>query len=209
MKIETLSVGPMQANCYILIDEVSREALIIDPGADYKRIKHLLDRALARANFIVNTHGHIDHIGADDQFSLPIYIHRDDVSLLCNPKLNLSEFLSSPFQINTQIHSLEDNEDICLGSRIHLKVIHTPGHTPGSICLLSASSKEKIIFTGDTLFFEGIGRTDFAGASSELLLTSIKKKIFILPEDTVIYPGHGPGSTIGHEKKNNPFLINA
>ena len=206
MKIDTLCVGSLETNCYILSDESTREAIIIDPGADYQRIKRFLAGRGLKPAYIVNTHGHIDHIGADDEFMLPVYIHRDDVALLSDPKLNMSQFLNSSFVIHSRIHALEDNQDIYFGSEINLKVIHTPGHTPGSICLLLANPQEKILFSGDTLFYEGIGRTDFPGASSKLLIGSINTRLFVLDDDTLVYPGHGPASSIGHEKQANPFL---
>ena len=207
MKIETICVGSFEVNCYIVFDASTREAIIIDPGADEKQIKRFSKVEGLKPAFIINTHGHIDHIGADNQFALPVYIHRDDVTLLRDPRLNLSEFLTSPFKVIQQIRTLEDNQDIYLDEVIHLKVIHTPGHTPGSICLLLRYPKEKILFSGDTLFYEGIGRTDFPAASSDLLISSIKKRLFVLDDETVIYPGHGPRTSIGHEKKANPFLM--
>jgi len=206
MRIETICVGSFEVNCYIVFDTSTKEAIIIDPGADEKRIKRFLKAEGLKPAFIINTHGHIDHIGADNQLALPVYIHRDDVALLGDSRLNLSEFLTSSFKVTQQIRTLEDNQDISLDEVIHFKVIHTPGHTPGSICLLLTYPQEKIIFCGDTLFCEGIGRTDFPGASSDLLITSIKKRLFILDDETIIYPGHGPKSTIGHEKRFNAFL---
>lgn len=208
MILESICVGVFAVNCYILGDESTQEALIIDPGADYKRIKRLLDKKRLHPLFIVNTHGHIDHIGCDDSFGIPIYIHQADMVLLKDAKLNLSESLSSSLVINSPIKTLQDNQDIYLDNQIQLRVIHTPGHTPGSISLLLIRPEEKIIFTGDTLFCAGVGRTDFPGASSELLAESIKKRLLVFDDDMVIYPGHGPASSIGRERKNNPFLIN-
>jgi glyoxylase-like metal-dependent hydrolase (beta-lactamase superfamily II) len=181
--------------------------MIIDPGDDDRQIKRLLDSKGWQPAFIVHTHGHIDHIGADNKFSIPIYIHRNDFNLLKDPKLNLSQMLGESFAINSKINILEDKQDIRLREGICLKVIHTPGHTAGSICLLLQQPKEKVLFSGDTLFFEGVGRTDFPGACEELLFRSIKEKLFSLDDDTVVYPGHGQITSIGHEKQANPFLI--
>lgn len=206
MKIESVCVGPMEVNCYIVFDQLEKQAIIIDPGADYLRIEKILNTKGLKPAFIINTHGHIDHIGADNEFSLAIYIHRDDVILLSDPKLNLSQFFSSSFAVNSRINAIEDNQEIHLGNHICLKVIHTPGHTPGSISLLLVHPENKILFSGDTLFYESIGRTDFPGASYGLIIESIKKRLFILDDDTVVYPGHGPKSTIGHEKRFNPFV---
>jgi glyoxylase-like metal-dependent hydrolase (beta-lactamase superfamily II) len=155
---------------------------------------------------IINTHGHIDHIGCNDKFGVPVYIHRMDLAMLKDPKLNLSNFLQpAPFHMQYQVKAIEDKEKIELGL-IELEVMHTPGHTPGGICLLLKKPQNKILFSGDTLFYQGVGRTDFPGADENQLIKSIKEKLFKLSEDTVIYPGHGASSTIGQEKKNNPFL---
>ena len=134
-----------------------------------------------------------------------MYIHRQDSALLENPELNLSTFFASPFSLGSNIKVLEDKEAIELG-QIQLEVIHVPGHTPGGISLLMKKPKNNILFTGDTLFYHGIGRTDFPGASETLLIKSIKDRLFKLSDDTIVYPGHGPSSTIGEEKNNNPFL---
>jgi glyoxylase-like metal-dependent hydrolase (beta-lactamase superfamily II) len=196
----------MQVNCYILASARGSSAIIIDPGAEEKKIRHILEKHSLRPTFIINTHGHIDHIGCDDKFNIPIYIHKDDLALLKDPQLNLSLFLASAYKVNSLIKTLEDQEIIEL-DKLSLKVIHTPGHTPGGICLLLKSPHNKILFSGDTLFCQSIGRTDFRGADEYTLIQSIKKRLFTLADDTVIYPGHGPSSSIAEEKKNNPFLM--
>jgi glyoxylase-like metal-dependent hydrolase (beta-lactamase superfamily II) len=197
----------MQVNCYVLASGEDREAVIIDPGADEAKIKHILKKHKLKPAFIINTHGHIDHIGSDDKFDVPIYIHSQDLALLRDPQLNLSSFLMSAFSVKSKVNVLEDKESIEL-DQVQLEVIHTPGHTPGGICLLMQRPMNKILFTGDTLFCRGIGRTDFPQADEGLLIKSIREKLFKLSDDTVVYPGHGPSSTIGEEKKNNPFLMN-
>ncbi|MFH1678762.1 MAG: MBL fold metallo-hydrolase, partial [Candidatus Omnitrophota bacterium] len=149
--------------------------------------------------------GHIDHIGADDAFGVCVYIHRGDSDFLINPDLNLSGFLAIPLRVNSKSHTLEDNEEVCLG-KIKLQVLHTPGHTPGGICLLLKEPEDNILFSGDTLFYQGIGRTDFPFASSGQLINSINEKLFVLDNQARVYPGHGQPTTIGHEKKNNPFF---
>lgn len=201
MIVETLVVGDMGVNCYVVWDEQTREALIIDPGADAESIKDILRKKRLSAKFIINTHGHIDHIGADAQLGLPIWIHKDDADFLDDSTKNLSAFFASPQKVRSPSHLLEDKEKIKLGG-VTLEVLHTPGHTPGGICLAGGG----IVFSGDTLFFEGIGRTDFPYGSSPDLLSSIKDKLMSLPDDTLVYPGHGPQTTIGRERKNNPFL---
>jgi hydroxyacylglutathione hydrolase len=205
MIFENLVLGQMQVNCYILASEKGSQAIIIDPGAQVDKIKQILLRYKLKPAFIINTHGHIDHIGCDDEFGVPVYIHSQDSQLLKDPKLNLSAFLVSPFSVRSKINLLEEKDKIELGD-ICLEVIHIPGHTPGGISLLMHKPSDKILFTGDSLFCHSIGRTDFPGADEALLIKSIKEKIFKLPDDTKIYPGHGASSSIGDEKRNNPFL---
>jgi len=206
MILESLCLGPFQVNCYILAVENNSKAVIIDPGDEEKKIRRALDIHRLEPALIINTHGHIDHIGCNDKFGVPVYIHRMDSAMLQDPKLNLSNFLQPrPYHMQYQVKVMEDKEKIELGL-IELEVMHTPGHTPGGICLLLKKPQNKILFSGDTLFYQGVGRTDFPGADEGQLIKSIKEKLFKLPEDTVIYPGHGASSTIGQEKKNNSFL---
>ncbi|MCM8798596.1 MAG: MBL fold metallo-hydrolase, partial [Candidatus Omnitrophica bacterium] len=146
--------------------------------------------------FILNTHGHIDHIGANNDFVFPIMIHQEDEEFLYNPEYNLSAPLGFPFKSRKAERILKDGEVIRAGG-IDFTVIHTPGHTPGSICL----KFNDYLFTGDTLFSEGIGRTDFPGSSEKELFKSIKEKIFTLDPEIEIFPGHGPSSTVGKEKE--------
>lgn len=206
MILEIICVGQFQVNCYVLASGKDSPAIIIDPGDECNKIKRLLNKHKLTPAFIINTHGHIDHIGCDNEFSVPVYIHSQDIPLLGNPTLNLSGLLISPYSVKSKVKALEDRQDIELDG-IKLEVIHTPGHTPGGICLLMKKPDNKILFSGDTLFFQGIGRTDFPGADEAIIIKSIKEKLFKLDEDTVVYPGHGPSSTIGKEKKSNPFLV--
>lgn len=203
MRIDTIVVGPMQVNCYILSSKTTKNAILIDPGDEYSKLKAFLEKHKLTPRFIVHTHGHIDHIQADNEFNLAVYAHSLDVGLLKSPERNLSNFLNVPFRVKFDVKPIEDSQIIALDD-FSLQVIHTPGHTPGGVCLKS----DKAAFTGDTLFAAGIGRTDFPGASYEQLLKSIQEKLLVLPDDTIIYPGHGPCSTIGEEKRGNPFLIN-
>ena len=206
MILESLCLGPFQVNCYILASENNSKAIIIDPGDEEKKIRRVLDIHGLEPALIINTHGHIDHIGCNDKFGVPVYIHRMDSAMLKDPKLNLSNFLQpTSYHMQFQVKVMEDKEKIELG-QVQLEVMHTPGHTPGGICLLLKKPQNKILFSGDTLFYQGVGRTDFPGADEGQLIKSIKEKLFKLPEDTVIYPGHGMPSTIGEEKKNNPFI---
>lgn len=205
MILEIVCVGQMQVNCYILASGQNSQAIIIDPGEEARKIKRILDRHKLKPAFIINTHGHYDHIGSDSEFGAPIYIHSQDLALLKDPQLNLSGLFALDYSVKSEIRTLEDNQNIELQD-LQLKVIHVPGHTPGGIALLMIKPVDKIVFTGDSLFCQGIGRSDLTGGDESLLKKSIKEKLLTLPDDTVIYPGHGPSSTIGEEKKNNPFL---
>lgn len=201
MRIDIIPVGHMQANCYVVSGQSTKNAILIDPGDEYGVIKKFLEKKGLFPKFILHTHGHIDHIQADNEFNLPVYVHKGDLPLLLEPEKNLSSFFGNPFRVKLTPKTLSDGEDIVVDD-LKLQVLHTPGHTPGGICLRS----DKAVFTGDTLFAGSIGRTDFPGASQDELLKSIRDKLLNLPDNTIIYPGHGPASTIGREKKMNPFL---
>ncbi|MCM8784066.1 MAG: MBL fold metallo-hydrolase [Candidatus Omnitrophica bacterium] len=195
MVIERIVVGELEANCYIVYNEVSLQALIIDPGGDASKIKIIIDRKKLKCLFIINTHGHIDHIGANNEFDIPIMVHEADEEFLYNPELNLSMCFGFPYSSRKAEKILEGGEMFDF-SGLSFETIHTPGHTPGSICL----KFDNHLFTGDTIFFQGIGRTDFPHSSEDKLLKSIKEKIFTLDAEIKIFPGHGPTSTIGAEK---------
>lgn len=188
-----------------MADEATRNAIIIDPGADYERIKQVIAQNKLTARMVINTHGHADHIGADADFNLPVYIHKLDAKCLQDPQFNLSCLMGAPFSVPVKDIIAVDNGGIIKLDSLRLEVIHTPGHTPGGVCL----KMDKLVFTGDTLFSGGVGRTDFPGACEQQLLASIRDRLLSLDDATVIYPGHGPISTIGNEKRHNPFLINA
>ena len=201
MVIKTLVVGPLATNCYIVTDESAGETCIIDPGADPSRIKKVLGKENLSPKFIINTHGHGDHIAANGAFDIPIYIHRLDGDFLGDPDRNLSRVFMFGITSPKAARLLEDGDVVTVGS-IGLEVMHTPGHTPGSISLKGGG----VVFTGDALFAGSIGRTDFEYGDEEALITSIKRKLLTLSDDTVVYPGHGGPSTIGEERRSNPFL---
>jgi len=199
--LETVTVGPVEMNCYILGCAKTLEAVIIDPGAEDGEIKGRLSSKRLSARYIINTHGHADHIGANGRFGLPVMIHRSDVPFLSNPEKNLSAILGMTISSPPANRALEDGDKLYVGDLL-LEVIHTPGHTPGSISVKC----EDLVFTGDALFNEGIGRTDFPYSSEKDLLRSIREKLLVLPDSTKVYPGHGAATTIGYEKTHNPFL---
>lgn len=199
--LKKMVVGGMKANCYIFGDPATKEVFIIDPGGDYKKIKAMVDKNNFIVRSIINTHGHIDHISANRYFNLPIWIHKEDASFLEDSKKNLSSLFGFNLKSPPATRLLEEGEVLKIGNLL-LEVIHTPGHTPGSICLKS----DGVLFTGDILFYSGIGRSDFPHGSEEILFDSLKNKVLVYNEETIIHPGHGPSTTIGNEKKNNPFL---
>ncbi len=206
MILEAVCVGSMEVNCYILAREEDSSAIIIDPGAQARKIRKVLDKHKLRPAIIINTHGHFDHIGADNDFAVPVYVHKLDAPLLNDAMLNMSGLFALPFKVKSEIKFLEDNQIVELDG-IELKVMHTPGHTAGGIALLLQKPEAKKVFTGDTLFCRGIGRTDLAGGSQDELIRAIKERLFTLADDTEIYPGHGGPSTIGEEKSSNPFIV--
>ncbi|MFC1699402.1 MBL fold metallo-hydrolase [Candidatus Omnitrophota bacterium] len=202
MKIEKIAVGPMQANCYIVACPETNQALVLDPGDQPEKIKNRLSSLGLKLNFIVNTHGHIDHIAANVALKVPVYIHQLDAVFLKDAQLNLSAMFGQKLDQPAEVLTLQDGQKLKLG-QLFLEVIHTPGHTPGGICLKA----NQALFTGDTLFAQSIGRCDFPYASEQTLLDSIRQKLLKFPDELVIYPGHGPSSTLGEERRSNPFLL--
>ena len=205
MILETICIDQYQENCYILAEHRSNEAIIIDPGGEPDKIKRALAKHNLKPAFIINTHGHIDHIGADDAFGVCVHIHKHDAAFLDEPDLNLSAFFSPPLRVKSRRCLVDDRQELSLG-KIKLQVLHTPGHTPGGICLLLKEPEGNILFSGDTLFCQGIGRTDFALASPEQLKKSITEKLFALEDKTIVLPGHGLKTSIGEEKNRNSLF---
>jgi hydroxyacylglutathione hydrolase len=205
MILESICVGPLEVNCYVLASREKGKAIIIDPGAEARRIKQVLKKHQLEPALVINTHGHYDHIGADDSFGVPVYIHEIDSQLLKDAELNLSKMFALPFEVKSEVKALQEGQLIDC-EELKLQVLHIPGHTPGGVALRLLKPVDNIVFTGDTLFCQGIGRSDIPEGDGDLLVKAIKEKLLILPEDTVVYPGHGPSSTIGDEKRGNPFL---
>mgnify|MGYP000371374636 CR=1 FL=1 len=202
-------VGPLATNCYIIVCEESREALIIDPGFSAEERDKILNKIVqcrVEVKQILNTHGHVDHTSGNGilkEFTkAEILIHRDDALMLIDPSRNLSNMLGDSV-ISPEADRLVEDGDIVRVGNLKFRVIHTPGHTKGSISLFC--EEEKVVFTGDTLFAGSIGRTDLPGSSFEEIMHSLKK-LTDLPDETAVYPGHGGKTSIGREKRMNPFL---
>lgn len=200
MAIHYISAGLLGANCYII--EKNAKGLIIDPGGDDFRIIKLLEQEKIEPVGILLTHGHADHIGAVESlkktYQIPIYVHQEDAQMLSDPSKNLSQMLTMPPISFEADHILEEEIEI---QEIRIKVLHTPGHTMGSVCFLY----ENNLFTGDTVCKGSIGRTDLFGGNYEKIMDSIKL-IQELPMDIKLFPGHGPATTVEAEKNTNPFF---
>ncbi|SER16785.1 Glyoxylase, beta-lactamase superfamily II [Gracilibacillus ureilyticus] len=205
MEIEKLTLGPLHTNCYIIHNHM--EAIIIDPSGDAPQIVGMIDNLGVKVKAILLTHAHFDHIGAleavRNQFSIPVYIHLAESDWLTDPQLNGSaRFGMDPLICERADHEVHDG-NLKIGN-FSIDVLHVPGHSPGSIAFVFPQSS--MVIGGDCLFREGIGRTDLPGGSYSDIQESIRLKLFSLPDSFTVYPGHGPSTTIYHEKHNNPFI---
>jgi len=205
MKYKIIVVGALETNCYLVYCDETRACAVVDPGAEHEQIFPVIFEEGLRPVILINTHGHVDHIGANkdvkEHFGVPIYIHAADGPMLGKvQQLELSLFLGATDSPPAD-HFMTDGEVIRIGNG-SLRVLHTPGHSPGSVSLLG----DGFLLSGDTLFMEGVGRTDLPGGSQKQLEQSIREKIMTLPDEIVVLPGHGPHTTIGQERVNNPFL---
>lgn len=207
MFFKKLVVGWLETNCYLIGCKDSRKAAVIDPGGeeDVDLILNLLQENNFDLKYIINTHGHIDHIAGNKALKAKtkalLLIHKLDAHMLVDTNKNISIFTGKEICSSPADRFLEEGDEIILGS-LKLTVFHTPGHTPGGISL----ALNNIVFTGDTLFAGGVGRTDLPDGSYQDLQKSIKEKLLILDDDKIIYPGHGPSSTIGEERRTNPYI---
>ena len=208
MEIFKMEVGEIGTNCYLVYDKESAEGIIIDPGGNGKEILGEVEKRQMKIKYVVNTHGHWDHIGANDEVceatGAPLLIHEKDAACLTNAALNMSGMMRKQGCSKPADAFLKEGDTVEFGD-ISLEVIHTPGHTQGGICLYSA--RYHVLFSGDTLFQLSVGRTDFPGGSFDDLIKNIKTKLLVLPGDTIVCPGHGPVTKIETEKTRNSFLI--
>lgn len=211
MEVDCLVLGLYETNCYVLRKEANlSRCLIIDTGLEPNGMLEYLTAKKLRPVAVVLTHGHADHIGGAEGIKreypeTKIYVHREDEHILTDRQKNLSFITGRAVNCPSTDVLLEDS-DIIDEAQLKLTVLHTPGHSPGGISLYAQD--EQILFSGDTLFADSIGRTDFPGGNMTQLVHSIKERLFVLPDATVVYPGHGPQTTIGQEKKSNPFVKN-
>ncbi|OGH97487.1 MAG: hypothetical protein A2104_07815 [Candidatus Melainabacteria bacterium GWF2_32_7] len=205
MIIKTLVIGAFEVNNYLVFHENSNEAVLIDAGGDYEATKALADKHNVKIKYILNTHGHLDHVAGDEKIQAKegakVLLHKNDGFLVNALKQHLALYGMPEYEVPKIDEYIEDGQEIKAGG-LTFKAIHTPGHSPGAVCYLI----DNVIFSGDTLFADSVGRTDLPGGSYEELGNSIKNKLFTLDDNIVVYPGHGPSTTIKHEKINNPFF---
>ncbi len=208
MKIDTIVLGAYQTNSYVLrSDDSASECLVVDTELTANDLTAFLQNEQLTPRALILTHGHADHIGGVPELrsvwpGFLIYAHQMEAQVLSDPSVNLSMMTGEPLTLDSGIsHVVQD--EIIDEVGIKLKVLHTPGHTQGGMSLFC--EEEGVVFAGDTLFAESVGRTDFPGGSQVTLVQSIRNQLFTLPEDTTVFPGHGPSTTIGHEKQHNPY----
>ena len=204
---EILPVGPLQCNCSVIGDETTREAMVIDPGDDIEDVAAIISKHNLKVKQIVITHAHIDHVGGAMKLraltGAPILLNQNDYALLKMIDVQATWVgMESPGEVKIDAE-LAHGENLSAGS-LSANVLHTPGHSEGSVCLYFPA--EKLLIAGDTLFAGSIGRTDLPGGSFEKIMRSLHQRVLALPDDTVVIPGHGPKTTIGDEREGNPYL---
>ncbi|MCQ9205578.1 MAG: MBL fold metallo-hydrolase [Omnitrophica bacterium] len=201
LTLKTLCLGPLANNCYLIFDRQSKKGFVIDNPKPCEELDNFIRKNDLDILFIALTHVHFDHIEGLDSNPFPFYVHKDDAPFLKDSRMNGSVFFNSAISISKKPRIYNQN-GILRFCKYEIQILHTPGHSPGSVSLRLG----KWLFSGDALFFNSIGRTDIPFASEEVLVRSIKEKILTLPDDTIVYPGHGPSTTVRQEKDNNPFL---
>lgn len=209
MIIKTLAVGEIETNCYIVMTDKSKEGVVIDPGDDGHKILRIIQELGVDVKYILNTHGHMDHIGANglikEETGAQILIHEEDSHMLTDSLENLSTFLGVYGRVTSPPHDgLLGDGDVVEIQDLTFEVLHTPGHTRGGLTFKAGN----VLFTGDTLFADSIGRTDFPGGSHSTLMDSVKRLVQNADDEIVILPGHGPQATLGEARRINPYLYN-
>lgn len=206
MKVEKFVTGIISTNCYLVINEDTKQAVVIDPAACPSYLMSHIKSEGLKIEAILLTHGHFDHIMGIDgflsEFDVPVYVHEEDADAMEDPVLNQSSTYTSGYTFG-KARYLRDRQTLELAGYT-FQVIHTPGHTKGGCCYYVAS--ENVLFSGDTLFQNSVGRTDFVNSSTSDLVHSVREKLFLLPDDTMVYPGHMGETKIGHEKKYNLYV---
>lgn len=206
MKIEKFVTGIISTNCYLAINEETKQTVIVDPAAAPSYlISHIKNEGL-KIEAILLTHGHFDHIMGIDGFlaewDVPVYVHREDAAFLEDPELNHSKTYTDGYTFR-ESKCVEDGQILPLAG-YEFQVLHTPGHTPGGVCYYVET--QQVLFSGDTLFQNSVGRTDFPGSSTSALIRGIREKLLVLPDEVLVYPGHMGETKIGYEKQHNPFI---
>lgn len=206
MKLKVAVVGMVSTNCYVVANSQNNEIIVIDPGDDVEVINEHIDRMHGTVKGILLTHGHFDHIMAVNEIAamhhVKVYAHSIEKELLADPAINCSQSIGRPYIVELQ-ETLEDNMTFTLAG-FRIKVLHTPGHTSGSVCYLF--EEEGVLFSGDTVFMESVGRTDLPTGNEGKLLASIQNKLVDLDDNIKVFPGHGPSTSIGYEKENNMYF---
>jgi len=210
MPVVTVAVGPLQANCHLAWCEGSRQALVVDAGGEADTIARALATRSLEPDVLFSTHGHVDHVAANAEIkerfpAMKLAMLRAERETLMRPTHNLSFFIGEKLEPPEPDVLLDDGDTLSVGG-MSLRVIHVPGHTVGGGALFGEIDSRAVVFTGDTLFAGGIGRSDFPGGDGDTLVAAIRESLLTLPDDTVVYSGHGPRTTVAHERYSNPFL---
>ncbi|MCH5273071.1 MAG: MBL fold metallo-hydrolase [Lachnospiraceae bacterium] len=207
VKVYEIRVSLFVTNCYLVINEETKEGFLIDPGDYEEKILEVLKEKEVKLTAVYLTHGHLDHMMAAErirkEYGVPVYCHTAELAVLADPVQNLTDRFLRHSYVFDKAEPLSDGAEF-LAAGIRVRLLHTPGHTPGGCCYYLP--EEGILFAGDTLFHRSVGNTEFPGGSMSVLAESIRKKLYVLPEETVVYAGHGEETDIGSEKRENPYV---
>lgn len=207
VKVYSIRVSVFSTNCYLVQNTESKEGFLIDPGDYEEKILEFLREKEVKLTAIYLTHGHLDHMMAAErirkEYDVPVYCHEDELAVLADPVQNLTSRFMRRGYVFTEAQGLKDGAEFVVAG-VPVKLLHTPGHTPGGCCYYL--TENGVLFSGDTLFYRSIGNTEFPGGSMGTIARSIREKLYVLPEETVVYAGHGEETDIGSEKRENPFV---